>query len=190
MAHQLANELVRMQELLDKLERLICQQAAYPESSLEDLLQTEKVKLSKKENQARNAGGKARDAFQERQTAWATLHELRAKFDKAKGNDDGDATIKAARKGFYEADENAVKEVRRAIEKLKVVYTSRATSSSRREEEDASKAARQAQEGQDAIDQQDHQAQEATLRQAPEDQEAKVLGSTRGGLIDYSWTGI
>ena len=115
MAHvdrtQLANEFAKVQDLFDKLEKIICQQAAYPESTLEDLLKANKVQLSKKENQAQNAARKTRDTLQERQTASVTLHQLRAKFDNAKRNDDGDAKINAARKEFYEADDNAVNNV-------------------------------------------------------------------------------
>lgn len=55
---QLTEQLVKVQDLLEQLEKLVRQQKANPDGNFEELVEKGIVELSKKENQARNAGEK------------------------------------------------------------------------------------------------------------------------------------
>lgn len=55
---QLTEQLVKVQDLLEQLEKLVRQQKANPDGIFEELVEQGIVELSKKKKQARNAGEK------------------------------------------------------------------------------------------------------------------------------------
>lgn len=55
---QLTEQLVKVQDLLEQLEKLVRQQKANPDGIFEELVEKGIVELSKKKKQARNAGEK------------------------------------------------------------------------------------------------------------------------------------
>ncbi|CAF9937874.1 MAG: hypothetical protein ALECFALPRED_007440 [Alectoria fallacina] len=173
---QLAEELVKVQDLLDRLEKLICRQSANPDGKFEDLLKAGTVKPSKKENQARNASDKAKSAVQKSQTARKSQADAKSKFDKTVADRANDKAVSTARGDFWKAtaeadsaDVDATAEVKRAAEKLEKAIKLRTGSHTRQAEEAAHQQARQAQE---ATDRQAREAQEAAQRKAQEAQES------------------
>ena len=112
-----------MQNLLDKLETLICKQTANSNGNFEDLLKREQIVLPKKEQQARYASQKMREALQEREAKRSALLELRRQVA-------GDEQINTTRRGLYDAEARAREEVSRAIKKLNDAIARQTTSHS------------------------------------------------------------
>ena len=112
-----------MQNLLDKLETLICKQTANFNGNLEDLLKREQIVLPKKEKRARYASQKMREALQEREAKRSALLELRRQVA-------GDEQINTTRTGLYDAEARAREEILRAIKKLNDVIARQTTSHS------------------------------------------------------------
>ncbi|KAL9067727.1 MAG: hypothetical protein Q9161_006719 [Pseudevernia consocians] len=188
---ELAKLILKLQELLQALETLICEQSGYFKGDFDDLMEKGFVKASKKDRKALFAGRKARQALQEKQSTKQALQDLNKK--KASHSE-----IIAARKARYDAEQLTKDEVTRAVGFLDNAINARKGSHTRQEQAkaaieqaqntDASEAqltrnrlareareaaARQAQEtavreAQEAAARQARQAQEAAVRQAQE----------------------
>ena len=160
---QLAEQLVKVQEQLDQLEKLVRQQNANPHGNFEDLVNQGTLKLSKKEKQARNAGDKAKSAIRHNEIAQRSQLDAKSNLIEIVTSRVNDEVVSTARRDYWKAKEesdaaqkDATEEVVRAVKKLEIVINFRLTSDSRQG---------QALQAQEAAEQQARQAQEAALSQ-------------------------
>lgn len=176
---QLAEQLIKVQDLLDQLEKLVRHQNANPDGNFEVLVGQGIFQLSKKERQALNAGDKAKSAVQNSETAQKSQLDAKSKLEKTVKDRANDKVVNTARGEYWEAVEeadaarnDATEEVKRAVNKLDNVLNLRLKSHTRQE---------QARQAQDAADRQASEAQQAIGREAPHAQEAE---SSFVGAVD------